>query len=259
MKKIIIAILVICAGVFLGASQANATVGGPTYVYNLKYNPADTSLYYAEVSQSGRGCPPLLKKLSLTTNETTTVISCDQAEVLPAGGAEAEIRGITESFKDLTLVNLLKNSIEIDVTFVNEEKIAGEDWVSKSNFLAKIYQNDILIAELPIVGCNKEQPFVFGGYAVPGLNKKLILLLSTKGDCWEGGYTYETIHRTDATIIDRTSGSNSYKTQGPLVPSESTLVVYEGELVNNNGKLFTALIAVAILIVGVVVGYRMKK
>jgi hypothetical protein len=283
MKKITLASLVVSASMFLGTSPAIATVGGPTYVYDLKYDRTNASVYFTEMSESGRGCPPTLMKISLNSSETTTVISCDQTESLSTQEVESEIRGITANFKDLTSINLSKNSMKIDVVFVNEEKIANEDWVLKSHFMAKIYQNNILLAELPITGCSKDQPFTFGGYAIPGLNKKLILLLSTKGDCWEGGYTFETLRVINATILDRTLANNSYKTRGPLVPSEATLVVFEKDHTNNipvitptptqpttnviipeqpannNSQLITALIVFAFTVLGVVLGYHIKR
>jgi len=34
-------------------SNVQATVGGPTFIYDFKYNPQDESVYYKTVSESG--------------------------------------------------------------------------------------------------------------------------------------------------------------------------------------------------------------
>lgn len=279
MKK---TILIIAAILFMGVSIAHATVGGPTYIYDFRYNPADTSVYYTENSSSGRGCPPMLEKLSLTTNQTNTILSCDQGEMLTnvPNGVQAEIAGITKDFKYLTQISLSKNDIRIEIAFTKEEKIPEDDMVVKRDFVATVYQDDQIVAQFPITGCAKEQPFVFGGYAVPGLNKKIILLLSAKRDCWEGGYTYETLQPINATVVDRISASNSYKGLEAFVPSEASLVVFaqtratpapvtipvsQTPTYSNNPFLtdrvqqVTAIVAAAFLLLGVLIGRLIKK
>lgn len=220
--------------IFGGALQVHATVGGPSYIYDFKYNPADESVYYIQNSQSGRGCPPILMKISLNSGKYETVLSCDQGEVLlqsSASGVNRKIEEITKNFKALTPLNLPKNNIAVDVDFLRTETISPEDsWVIKSHFTAEVLQNKKAVTEFPITGCTREQPFTFAGYAIPGFDKKIMLLLSAKGDCWEGGYTYESLHVIGGVDkLDKTNAGD-YKWNQPLVPSEATLVVFEKDI-----------------------------
>ncbi len=234
--------LIICSFAFtlLFTSYALATVGGPTYIGFFKYNNADQSVYYIQNSQSGRGCPPELMRISLTTEKVDTAFSCDQGEQLQgnnyANGASqvmGEISKITSSFKDLTPISLSKNNIAIDIEFVSTKKLDSDpDWILSTLFLAKVYQNGKKIDEFEINGCNVEQPFTFEGYAVPGLEKKIVLLSSTKGDCFEGGYTVENLSVINGVNgLDKTSIGGYKSSMLPLVPSEHTLTIYERDTV----------------------------
>jgi hypothetical protein len=264
-------ILIVCTAVvtFIAGSQAaHATVGGPKYVYDLKYNPTDSSMYYTEQSYSGRGCPPELKKISLTNPQSSTVLSCDHLQSLSMNDVNSEIYGITENFKSLTQINLVKNNIRIDLAYVKEEKIPNDEMVIKSYFNADIYQDNVHIGSFPIEGCDIEQPFLMAGYAVPGLNKKIIFLTSAKGDCWEGGYVYETLDAANVTIKDRSEISNSFKMNSPLTPNEGTILVYEQSQVSGkpaeNGEdkyndTTLIIIAVTFLIIGIGTGFLVKR
>lgn len=237
MKKIHI-FLIILVFLFL-AHGVSATVGGPTFIYNFKYNPINESVYYINTDLSGRGCPPELMKLSLNFGKPEAVYSCDEGEKLMANNGydvslvSTEIAKITNGFKDLTPINLKNNKISIDVSFVDYENIGPENIeIKKANFVASVYQDNKKIIDLPVGGCNLEQPFIFAGYTIPGFDKKIVLLLSTKGDCYEGGYVYETLYVVGVNNLDKTY-SNFYKGSSALVPNEGTLVVFESENINN--------------------------
>jgi len=198
-------ILVFCVVVMIGIISAptitRATVGGPTYVYNLKYNPNDESVYYTEQNQSGKGCPPILSKISLHTGETSTVFSCDEGFALstdedfyPAQSVYNKIEEITKGFKPLTFLNLKENSIDLDVSFVKDKFFNESDILLRKNFITWVYQDGIKTDEFPINGCSVEQPFSFAGYAIPGFNKKIIILSSAVSDSFEGGYIREGLH-----------------------------------------------------------------
>jgi hypothetical protein len=241
MKKIYMFLIVLA--VLFVANSVLATVGGPTFIYNFKYNPTNESVYYIINSESGRGCPPELTKLSLNSGESQVVYSCDQGEkLLQSNGynisaVDLEIEKIITNFKDLTPINLKNNRISIDISFVNFENIGPEiAEVKKANFVASVYQDNKKIIDLPISGCNLEQPFIFAGYAIPGFDKKIVLLLSTKGDCWEGGYIYETLHVVGGVSNLNKTSLNFYKGSSALVPNEGTLVVFESETVENKTK-----------------------
>jgi len=254
MNKLHISLAIFAFGILFVAHSALATVGGPTFIYTFKYNPLDESVYYIQNSESGRGCSPELMKLSLNSSKSQIVFSCEEGEKLLGGGDDyninpvnVAINKIIQNFKDLTPINLKTNRISIDVNFVNYENISPEiTEIKNANFIASVYQDNKKIVDLPISGCNLEQPFVFGGYAIPGFNKKIVLLLSAKGDCWEGGYIYETLHIVGGlNNLDKTYLSNFYKESSALIPNEGTLVVFESEGVSkeveatNNPELLT--------------------
>jgi hypothetical protein len=265
----------------LFASTTLATVGGPTYIGFFTYNSADESVYYVQNSQSGRGCPPELKKISLATKEVTTSFSCDQGEALVGRGnyteglalARDRINQITTSFKDITPISLPKNNIRIDVTFVRSEKTdPSVDWTTMSHFVAKVYQGNTKVDEFPITGCTIEQPFTFAGYTVPGFDKKIILLSSTKGDCFEGGYISERLHVVGGVDGLNKEYSGQYKSdQSPLIPDESNIVLFERDSVNlsetpvtpttSRTTSVTILLVVIALGLGVIVGknFKVKK
>ncbi|OHA23636.1 MAG: hypothetical protein A3G52_02715 [Candidatus Taylorbacteria bacterium RIFCSPLOWO2_12_FULL_43_20] len=218
------------------ASSSHATVGGPTYIYDFKYNPSDEHVYYTQNSLSGRGCPPELYKISLNTGNSEVVFSCAEGERIinemgqtQGFSVDAQIRRITQGFKELSQINLKENDISIDVNFVRVENFGSEiDEVLRRHFLTGVYQNTDKLAEFSITGCSLDQPFTFAGYAIPGFNKKIVLLLSTKGDCFEGGYVGETLHVVGGlNDLDKSYLSNTRKGMHALVPSAATLGVFE--------------------------------
>ncbi len=275
-------VLIICfslAVLLLGASHAHATVGGPTYVYDLKYNSADTSVYYTEISESGRGCPPILRKVSVATHTTKTVLSCDDTQELPIESVEAEIEGTTAGFKNLTPISLTNNNVRITLIQTGVDTFDGVKDFSRTFFTANIHQDDNFIGSIDIQGCDADQEFLFAGYAIPTLTKKVAIILSTKGDCFEGGYTYESLYIIDdVTVVDRTT-VGSQKTSSALRPSGATTI---GQLPSspmpeptvtlitptetpvattsdNSSNITIALIAAAFLVIGVILGYHTKK
>lgn len=222
---------------------SHATTGGPTYIYSFKYNPANESVYFVQQNESGRGCPPELLKMSLSTGKTDVVFSCSQGESLISANSATGVASVTtainnivKDFKDLTPISLPKNNIAIDVNFVKSEKLSPTDnWIARSQFTAEVSQDANKITDVLIVGCASDQPFVFAGYAIPGFEKRIVLLLSTKGDCFEGGYTNETLYSIgNINHLDRTQANDSWKTASPLVPSAATLVVFERDNMSTN-------------------------
>jgi hypothetical protein len=269
--------------------QVSATVGGPTYIHTFKYNPKDESVYFIQNDMGGRGCPPVLFKISLATGKEQAAFSCDQGEALREKNnfdesvVTTEINNIIANFKDLTPIHLKNNKISIDVNFVKSETYddpySDAQWIQSSTFNAAVYQDDKNIAELAIQGCNKDQPFTFAGYAVPGFEKKIVLLLSTKGDCFEGGYIDETLYVVGGIEnLNKFYSTNTYKGPSALTPSEETLVVFEADTVRNTVNNATSTnetiddtikkdystitiitIAIAAIIAGVFLGRMTKK
>lgn len=226
----------IAFAVLVGATTAHATVGGPTLIGSFSYNPENESVYYILESQDGRGCPPSLRNISLASEAITTELSCNEGEDLIGSdysnqnGVFQRISEMTQGFKYLNPINLSKNDIAVDVNFVESETLEGSpEFIIRSQFVAEVYQGGKKIDGFEIQGCDVDQPFSFAGYAIPGFEKKIILLSSTKGDCWEGGYSFERLHVIGGlSVLDRTSSGNEYKSQASaLVPGAGTLVVFE--------------------------------
>lgn len=253
---------------------AKATVGGPTFIHTFTYNHENESVYYISKSFSGRGCPPELRKVSLNSGISEVVYSCNEGQGIGASNVATEINKITNNFKNLQPINLHDNNISIDVDFVGYEKLEPEsnesekflEQIQYANFIASVYKDDKKIIDLPIKGCNVKQPFIFGGYAIPGFEKKIVLLLSTKGDCFEGGYIYETLHVVGGVDnLDKAYLNNFYKTSSALIPNEGALVVFESDNISRSTSLHNESIdtgldvtqergfsAVTLIIVGVV-------
>ncbi|ETB63957.1 TPA: hypothetical protein DIC38_01505 [Candidatus Nomurabacteria bacterium] len=230
---------------FIIGDVASATTGGPSYINDFKYNPKDESVYYTKYDHGGRGCPPELMKISLVDGKVGTVYSCEKGEQflnayrnnnyeLGISKINEEIMRITSGFKDLSPINLNKDNISIDLEFIKSENFDFDsEYVKNSIFNGTIYQNGKKITEQNISGCNTEQPFTFAGYAIPGFDKKIILLLSTKGDCFEGGYIYESLLVVGGLENLKKEYINYYKGDMPLVPNEGTLTVYVNDDTKN--------------------------
>lgn len=274
MNKLILSFVII-SSIFV-FTKTQATVGGETVIYNFKYNPIDESVYYIKQSYSGRGCPPELIKLSLNTGKDEVVYSCDEAEKLSTesdwpsfSGANFEINKIIDGFKSLTAIDLKKNNISIDVNFTKAEIFEDNpEYIIRREFIANIYQNNKKISEFKIAGCNLEQPFTFQGYAIPGFEKKIILLLSTKGDCFEGGYVYETLHIAGGIEnLDKSSIGNFYKSTSLLVPNEGNLVVFKSDIIPTkanqvdvkNNLSFNIFAGVLLVLIGIILGRFFPK
>ncbi len=235
--KIITRLLFLFTLFFISSNIAYATVGGPTYIGDFKYNPKDESIYYKFYDHGGRGCPPVLMKISLNDGKTNEVYSCDEGEkflesyqndynVGIAKLAE-ELDKITSGFKDLTPINLKKNNINIDIKFARSEKFEGElDMIKNSIFNAEISKDNNKLLFTDIFGCNIEQPFTFAGYSIPGFNKKIVILNSSKANCFEGGYINESLIVVGGLDNINKESLNFYKGDMALVPNEGTITVY---------------------------------
>lgn len=223
-------LLILSISVFI-TTKVSATVGGETLIYDFKYNPSDESVYYTLTDGGGRGCYPGLMKVSLNSEKSTTVFSCDQGEKLGFEQSNSEIDKITKNFKILIPLSLKTNNISVDVKFVKAETYGSEsNDVMMRYFTASIYQNGKKVKEFPITGCTIEQPFTFQGYSIPGFNKKIILLISAKNNCGEGGYIYESLQVVGGVDnLDKTQIGNFYKRSFPLLPNEGNLVIYESD------------------------------
>lgn len=228
-------------GLIFLSHGANATVGGATYLHTFTYNPANESVYFIENDQSGRGCPPILNKISLNTGKIDTVFSCDDGAALPEyDQAMVEIKKITAGFKPLTQISLPANNIKADIDFIKNTTV---DYAQKLEFSANVFQNDVKVLDKTIYGCEKNQPFTFGGYAIPGFNAKIILLLSATGDCFEGGYIEEQLFVVGGlTNLNKSYTPTISKSNSALVASPATLTVLESDEIDSSTASSTAVV-----------------
>ena len=218
-----------------------ATVGGPTTIGDFRYNPSNESVYYTQYTSNGRGCPPTLHRMSLNTEISEQIFSCEEGEGLLTEQDIYSFQPVTNfihdfvgDFKKLLEIDLRSNGLEIDVDFVENVPYSEEyQETLYKKFSVNVYQDGRKVKDFEIQGCKLEQPFLFSGYSIPGFNKRIMLVSSAKGDCFEGGYINEKIYTIgELDDISREGGSFDYKNSLPLTLNERSLVVYESENVS---------------------------
>ncbi len=216
---------------FLLSNDAFATVGGPTYLYDLKYDAQSRSVFYVSQDQGGRGCPPFLYSMSLDTGAEKTIYGCEDTK--PGAIRNNEISAYTSSFSHLDAVDLKKNKVTVDLIQKGIEK-SEDGYVMKVNVVANVYQNGVKKAEIPMTSCGAEYPFVIGGYGIQGINDKLALIFSGKSDCFEGGYTFEKLRIVGLQTMNGSYTNAPYKDNSALAPNEGNLVAYVREEAKTN-------------------------
>ena len=195
MKKLILAVaaIVIVGTGVITSERAHATVGGPTYVYNVRAAASagtePKELMYVTHSMSGKGCPPEIFTLNRETGARKILADCDDAKH-------------EQVFKDTLLkypvalnrVHLPFNSIRAEVTVLGETAEDPDTYMGKrTDFRLDIFQNDIKIGTYTYAGCYPNQPHIIEGYSTPK-GTLVALIVSTISDCFEGGYTGETLY-----------------------------------------------------------------
>jgi hypothetical protein len=224
-KYIISSILAIVLVIILLVNTTYATVGGPTTIFDLKYDQKTSSVYYTEQSYSGKGCPPILKSLSYLTGVSKTIYSCDD-EISGTVGQSQKIYSYTSTFYSLTHINLRKNNITVSIDGGVVENYPNTTEKAKINFVAQVLQNNTNIIKLALSGCSLEQPYVIDGYSIPGVKDKILLLISGVSDCWEGGYIFERLVLVPGIQVSDSSVVSSYKDISPMVPNEGSVIAY---------------------------------
>ncbi len=213
---------------------ANATVGGETLVYDFKYNPSNESIYYTKTDGGGKGCPPYLMKISLNSEKSDVVFSCDEGiEMSDDTKIRSKINSLYSNFRSLNALNFKKNIITTEVTYIKSETYDQESKeVFRRYFIASVYQNGKKVKEFPLSGCYMEQPFTFQGYSIPGFDKKILILVSAIGNCAEGGYVNEHLEIVGGVDnLDKT-GYWFYKSGFPIAANIGNIVAYATENIN---------------------------
>ncbi len=245
-------IIVSLAFVFF-ASTASATVGGPSNVFDLKFDAKSNSVYYQVQSFGGRGCPPILMSLSIANNSTKEIIPCDDED-----STEERINALTGNLPTISPIHLRKNNISVSVEEKSVEYWENSEEIVRRSFVAHVFQNNKKVESIPFSGCNLDQPVVIDGYTIPNAGHTIVFLFSTKGDCFEGGYISESLHVVSGLNITPDTSVYAYKSSESLAPHEGSLVVYPTTKENKN-PIDPIIINIALFILGIAVAWIIKK
>lgn len=265
MKKSIIFSITI--GIFLMANGVLATTGGPTYISSIAFNKADNSVYYTVHDNGGRGCPPIVNKINISTLARSEIKSCDQLESgdpYSEEGMKIYSQFIHDTYQGLPYlwsVSLKKNNIDVEVKLLSEQ--SEEDFIYWSEFQATLTQDGKELGKINFRGCAKDQPHVFEGYMIPGTNA-MAMLISNKGDCFEYGYIKETLHVIKGINYYNKDVVRSFKEESATEPNSGNMVVYASsdevlqpptEVNITNSRENTKLYLILTLILGFGIGY----
>jgi len=190
MKKLLLSIPVIALALVITSHSAEATVGGPSYAYNLRVSDRDTTareIMYINHSLSGRGCAPQVFVLDAQTRKTRELTGCEDVN---ESTLERTVRQYPVA---LNRLHLPYNSFRASTRIVREvpENTATYE-PAHIEFETTIYHIDKTVATLKHTGCYPTQPHIIEGYTL-GKTRVVAFVLSTISGCWEGGYIGEQI------------------------------------------------------------------
>lgn len=269
MNKISI-LFVVALFLLMSASNVSATVGGPTTIDRLSYSPNENSLYYVVHDGGGRGCPPIIEKINLSTKERTQLKSCDEIESTyyrDESSAARYIQFLEDTFKypnvkTLSIISLSRNNISILVDYVGEHRF--DEYNVSSDFRATISQDNQKKGVIDFIGCYEDQPNVFKGYIIPDTNK-MALEISRIGDCFEGGYAKDDVYILDDINFQDINPVGYYNYSSEPGVHRGNLVVFaqDSKTVSSvpskietiEKNRFTSIWWIPALMVGLVVGF----
>lgn len=174
-------------------------MGGPILISEISHNASNNTIYYLVNDYGGKGCPPVIHSINLANKQDTRVKTCDEVlqEFFKDGSEENSqdykqfISDFYQNLPHLGSVSLKNNNINIDVNPISERIENSEKYWTE--FRATVTQDNKELGKIDFRGCDKEQPHTFEGYKIPN-SDTVAILISTKGDCFEGGYMRETLH-----------------------------------------------------------------
>lgn len=257
-------------------TPAAATVGGPTYISQLATDEGSVNLYYIVNDNGGRGCPPIIHKTTIANGNDVEVKTCNEIEATSGSSYSAYNAFVADTYADLhylSSVSLAKNHITIRIEKTGEN-LDGE-YRLWTDFRATISQDGKELAKIPFRGCSPDQPHVFEGYMIPSTgvvaSDAMALLISNKGDCFEGGYVRENLHIVKGVKYLDTTPVRTFKRAEATEPNTGNAVVYVGAtggvdvnepppgVFTDTPMMREILALLAVLIVGVVVGFLVGK
>lgn len=187
----------------LNSTFAHATVGGPTLIDSIQYSSADKeTIIYEQQSLSGKGCPPEVYSIDLPLGTKNKLISCSDADWTNQTSYNARLESILAKYPSLLKhINLSKNNISVQI-IVTDQKAATQQnyYLESTDFRLDVYQNGEKKSSYIYSGCSPEQLHIIEGYIIPNVNI-LVLLISSKGDCFEGGYAREVLYTVPNIIL----------------------------------------------------------
>lgn len=215
----------------ISGERVFATVGGPTYISQIAYKDSDGSVYYLESDMGGKGCPPIIHSINLAKNQDIEVKTCDEVFQQFFKDYNEESRQkygqfISDAYKNLPYlgsVSLKKNNIDVRVEVLSEHIENGETFWTE--FRATLTQDNKEVAKLDFRGCSKDQPHIFEGYKISNTGA-MAILISNKGDCFEGGYVRESLSIIGGIKYYDTNIVRSIKDESATEPNTGNMVVY---------------------------------
>lgn len=244
MKKIYISIITLLLTVVF-TNSALATVGGPTLVSDLKYDPISKLVYYTEQNYGGKGCPPILKSLDPISGQTKTIISCDYGINQPQSYDQfSTISAFTKNFQTLEKVDMNKSDIFVEIKSTTFKPV---QMFEAKKFIATITQSDIVSKQLETTICEPSNPVTVDTYIIPKSTSAgprintAIFLFSRIAACYEGGYTYESLYPVTGFDTSKMILATSfYKSSDASLPSAFNRVVYPDAKIVSESDVFPA-------------------
>jgi hypothetical protein len=208
MKKIILLSATIVVVCLMTITKVQATVGGPTIIHSLQYSPTNGQEFiYEQQNYGGKGCPPEIYAINIKTQIKRTLVSCDEG-IRNSVEYNTKLENTLSQYPNLLKhIDLIKNKFSAKITAVKEHDFdASTGNFGGTDFQLDLFQNNEKKASILYSGCSKDQVHIIEGYAIP-YKSTLVLLVSTKGDCFEGGYTRENLYIVPniSTYFDQTS------------------------------------------------------
>jgi len=278
-KKITLLSIFVLAvfSLLISSEQVFATVGGPTYISQIAFNASKNTVYYLESDMGGKGCPSIIHAINLANVQDTEVKTCDEVfqqffKDYSEENQNKYSQFIHDTYQNLSYlgsVSLTKNNIDVNVEFISEN-VAEDGEVYWREFDAIISQDGKSLTRTRFRGCSKDQPHIFEGYRIPNTDS-MAILISNKGDCFEGGYVNESLHVIKGIKYYDTNIVRSIKEESATEPNTGNMVVYatSEDVVNDNNANNTPttspvpqknsvaeiILMVAIFVVGTTLGY----